>query len=161
MSVDVLLVTMPFAPINTPSLGLSLLKEALKLQGISAEIKYYNIEFARKIGVEHYLHIANGYPVNHDLLGEWIFSNYLFKKPEHHATTYFKEILLGNNPSHDKKQYHIEIKNTEEFKNTILSIIKLLPEYLNQCVQDLMRQSPGIIGIRVLFNNTRLPMLSR
>ena len=75
---DVLLINMPFGITYHPSLGLSILKEALTENGYSSKIKYYNIEFASRIGLENYLMVSSGKPYNYDLFGEWLFSDSIF-----------------------------------------------------------------------------------
>ena len=43
---DVVLVSMPFGPVFSPSIGLSLLKAGLAAQQIHAAIRYFTIPFA-------------------------------------------------------------------------------------------------------------------
>src|SRR5206468_453911 len=50
----VLLASLPFGPLRSPSLGLSLLKSALGREGIPASIRYLNLAFARRVGVGTY-----------------------------------------------------------------------------------------------------------
>ena len=59
-------------------LGLSLLKASAEAVGFKVEIRYANLEFAKQIGRELYIYIAERLP--HDLLlGEYIFSHLLFE----------------------------------------------------------------------------------
>ena len=46
----VVLVHMPFADINRPSIGLSLLKDGLNRAGIACDVVYLNLRFAEFIG---------------------------------------------------------------------------------------------------------------
>lgn len=87
----VLLVQMPFADINRPSIGISLLKAGLARVGIACDIAYLNLDFARHIGVENYGHIDrfNGAPQ----LGEWLFAEALCGPGLPDVATYYNEVL--------------------------------------------------------------------
>lgn len=76
---DVLLVSMPFGPLLTPSLGLSLLVAKLRDSGVRTRLEYMTLQFARWIGAKTYSAIATGEPGNHFLLGEWLFRDTLFE----------------------------------------------------------------------------------
>jgi ribosomal peptide maturation radical SAM protein 1 len=71
-----LLITLPFASVRRPSLGLGLLKAALQREGWGCDVAYLNLRFAEQIGVENYHNIDN-FAVE-TLLGEWIFSKALW-----------------------------------------------------------------------------------
>ncbi len=68
---------MPFAAVQRPSLGLGLLAGALSRQGIDNEVRYVNLDFARRIGLGRYKLID--LTRNDDLVGEWIFSPAAFR----------------------------------------------------------------------------------
>jgi len=72
----VLLIQMPFSPVYTPSIGLSLLKASLDAAGIECHIEYYNVEFAARLGVDRYTWIAEHAPGD-ILLGDQIFATRL------------------------------------------------------------------------------------
>ncbi len=73
----VLMVSMPFGPLNMPSIGLSLLQACLKDKGIEAQCLYLTIPFAKAIGIDLYNNITGGKPDSADMLGEWIFAEIL------------------------------------------------------------------------------------
>jgi magnesium-protoporphyrin IX monomethyl ester (oxidative) cyclase len=50
----VLLVQMPYGNLEKPSMALGLLKAILAAGGISVEVDYCNLEFARQIGIGRY-----------------------------------------------------------------------------------------------------------
>ena len=74
---DVVLVVMPFADVQRPSLGVSLLKAAAERAGFSVAIEYFNLRLAELIGPALYSQIANDFPPDL-LVGEWIFADDLF-----------------------------------------------------------------------------------
>src|SRR5258708_21757788 len=77
--VSTALVSMPFGPLFSPSIGLSLLKAALTREGMASRIHYFTVRFAELTGSRFYLGIANGVrPSVRSLTGEWIFSAALF-----------------------------------------------------------------------------------
>jgi ribosomal peptide maturation radical SAM protein 1 len=79
----VLLVSMPFAPLYAPSLGLSLLQGQLQFDGVAAGIRYFGMDFAKNLGEELYCLVAEGFPSTIALSGEWLFSHCLFPgKPD-------------------------------------------------------------------------------
>ena len=66
---------MPFGPVFTPSIGLSLLQAELARADISSDIRYFSIRFAERVGSRLYTAISQsqGIPIV-TLAGEWIFS---------------------------------------------------------------------------------------
>jgi ribosomal peptide maturation radical SAM protein 1 len=74
-SSQVLLVSLPFGILNSPSLGLGILQARLRAAGIDARSRYFTIDYAARIGLDGYARVAAGFPRTTDLLGEWIFSH--------------------------------------------------------------------------------------
>ncbi|HTV67936.1 MAG TPA: RiPP maturation radical SAM C-methyltransferase [Rhizobiaceae bacterium] len=73
-----LLVNMPFGPLHTPSLALSIIAPLLERDEITCRARYANVEFAEKLDYGLYNYISSGLPRAHDLVGEFIFSRALF-----------------------------------------------------------------------------------
>jgi ribosomal peptide maturation radical SAM protein 1 len=69
----VLLVELPFKTHSRPSLGLSLLKASLDAGGHACTIRYANVEFAARIGLEIYETIAEKVP-EPLLVGDFVFA---------------------------------------------------------------------------------------
>jgi hypothetical protein len=84
-------VNMPFFPSDRPSLGLSLLKSALKNKGIGSDIHYFNIRFAGKIGVDIAKELNDCPRV--DLLGEWIFADAVWGHDPVNDAAYLAEVV--------------------------------------------------------------------
>jgi ribosomal peptide maturation radical SAM protein 1 len=68
-----LLVCMPFAEPSRPALALSLLKACLAERAIECDVAYFNLLFARLLGVEDYQVVAARIPPA-ALSGEWVFA---------------------------------------------------------------------------------------
>ncbi|HEX5435214.1 MAG TPA: RiPP maturation radical SAM C-methyltransferase [Candidatus Angelobacter sp.] len=71
---DIALVYMPWGAVSKPSIALGILKQCAKEAGFTADVFYFNLDFAESVGVQLYENISSTsafYP-------EWFFSNYLF-----------------------------------------------------------------------------------
>jgi ribosomal peptide maturation radical SAM protein 1 len=74
----ILLVSMPFAGLERPAIGISLLKAGLAERGIGVDIKYLNWELAGQLGFGTYRFITDWKVVPHQaLVGEWLFTEAL------------------------------------------------------------------------------------
>ena len=73
---DVLLVQMPFAGVERPSVALGLLTSSLRAARLSAASLYANIRFAEQIGVGSYTLAEAASPSR--LIGEWLFTESAF-----------------------------------------------------------------------------------
>lgn len=69
---DIALVSMPFPPLNQPSMALGLLVAALRNAGMSATALYPCFDFARQIGLDAYGFISDS--KQELLVGEWVFA---------------------------------------------------------------------------------------
>jgi len=86
---DVLFVVMPFGPVLTPSLGVSLLQSHLHRSEISSKTHYATLSFAKVIGVERYVRLQeSGAGL---LLGEYCFASRAF--PDSFSTTFDSSTL--------------------------------------------------------------------
>ena len=68
---DIVLVSMPFAEVQRPSIALGLLRAALRNTDIQSEVVYGNFGLAETIGLVAYQAMQST-PTDH-LLGEWCF----------------------------------------------------------------------------------------
>ena len=73
---DVVLISMPFAEVNRPSIALGLLHASLANTDIQSEVVYANFGLAERIGLVAYQAMQSA-PTDH-LLGEWCFASRLF-----------------------------------------------------------------------------------
>jgi ribosomal peptide maturation radical SAM protein 1 len=149
MKHKILLITMPFAPVVSPSIGLTLLKGVLKEKDIAAEILYLNLLFAKKIGAGIYSKIATGFPVNHDMIGEWLFSGCLFPD-ERNEEQFINEILLGNNPHHSKAKYNRK-KISPFFISQLRKAKAASNDFIDKAAELVLNKQPSIIGFTSVF----------
>lgn len=88
---DVVLVSMPFAEVQRPSIALGLLRAALPSPEIQSEIVYANFGLAETIGLVAY-QAMQATPTDH-LLGEWCFAGMLFPNSASHDEEYLDMVL--------------------------------------------------------------------
>ena len=143
---DVLLVSMPFGPLITPSIGLSLLKSNLTLHNISAKIVYFTLQFAKLIGSSRYLLVSEK-SATFDLVGEWIFSSALFDSVEINAEEYIEDVLRERSPAHRNKPKSL----SENFLQDILEIRAQVDDFLNQCAKEIISERPKIVAFTSIF----------
>ena len=77
MTTDVVLASLPFGVLHSPSLALGLLQARLEAARIRTTCRHFTLDYAAEVGVDVYSKIAAGLPRTTDLLGEWIFSHAL------------------------------------------------------------------------------------
>ncbi|RPI30298.1 MAG: hypothetical protein EHM52_03520, partial [Actinomycetota bacterium] len=90
----VLLVNAPFAAVERPALGLSLLKARLAECGVQCDVAYANLAFARTLGLETYQTVATGSP-RRSLAGEWVFADVLFGASSQRDELYLRRVMGG------------------------------------------------------------------
>jgi ribosomal peptide maturation radical SAM protein 1 len=111
---DVLLVSMPFAGIDIPSIQLGLLESHLKQYDISVKSRHLYLKAADIYGIAHYNYLI--YPPNDSYTAQLFFVKYLF--PKHYKKNiksikaYFDNVISKNNDS-DKK-YNLTFEEYEE-----------------------------------------------
>jgi magnesium-protoporphyrin IX monomethyl ester (oxidative) cyclase len=88
---DVILVSMPFAEVQRPSIALGLLQASLAHTDIESEVVYGNFGLAERIGLVAYQSMQLA-PTDH-LLGEWCFAGYLFPTDEAKDEEYLNLVL--------------------------------------------------------------------
>jgi len=76
LSGDILLILPPFAAMNRPSLGLALLQQIAREEGLSCDIYFATLHLARALGEGAYFTVSERH--NLDLLGERLFAPHAF-----------------------------------------------------------------------------------
>jgi ribosomal peptide maturation radical SAM protein 1 len=88
----VLLICMPFAALDRPALGLSVLKPAVQAAGHECDVAYLNLDFAAFIGAADYRRVAEDMPFA-VLAGEWAFAESVWGPAGAGAGDYVGRIL--------------------------------------------------------------------
>ncbi|NOX63331.1 MAG: RiPP maturation radical SAM protein 1 [Chloroflexi bacterium] len=144
-SVDVLLVSMPFAPLLQPSIGLSLLKAGLTRLDVASEVLYLTLRFAEEIGIEAYTKISNAYQGT--ILGEWIFAHTLFQQTHEDVQSYIEQVILG-----DLDIYRYMKSANEDFVEEVLRVREKAEAFLDLCLEIISAYRFSIIGFTSVFH---------
>lgn len=150
---EVQLVCMPFGPVFSPSLGLSLLAAGLRRHGVSVRIRYFTIPFAERVGQAFYSGIATeGRPSNRDLAGEWVFAAELFPDDEDRARRYVERILLRK---HLAPETRLEPPATPALVRRLQQARRRVPEFLDWCAREIagdeLQPPPRVLGFTSVF----------
>ena len=129
---------MPFGPVFSPSIGLSLLKAGLAREGMGACLHYFTIRFAETVGQAFYCGIADeGRPALEDLPGEWLFSRALFDTAPADDARYVEDLLRG---------YY-----SDGLIARILHARTRVDAFLDDCLASILRDEPRIVGFTSIF----------
>jgi ribosomal peptide maturation radical SAM protein 1 len=147
--IDVLLISMPFGPLFSPSLGLSLLQPQVVAHGLTCRIDYFTLPFAERIGERMYSKIASQHrAMTRAFVGEWIFSHALFDWDATADARYFAEVLLkapswlGRNPTRPPAPGEIR---------AILAARDSARPFIDWCADRIAAAEPRIVGFTSVF----------
>lgn len=138
---------MPFGPVFSPSLGLSLLKARLHDSGIPSTVRYFSIPFAEVIGQHFYCGIASGArPSVIELAGEWIFSAALSATPldSEYVDRVLRRREVQSHPSAAPPISEATIRN-------IVAARSAVDAFLDRCVDGIATAQPRILGFSSVF----------
>ena len=111
---DVLLVSMPFAGIDIPSIQLGILESQLKKWDITVKSRHLYLKAADIYGIANYNFLI--YPPNDSYTAQLFFVKYVFprhyKKHAKAFQTYFDQIISKNSES--EKKYNLSFQEYEE-----------------------------------------------
>jgi ribosomal peptide maturation radical SAM protein 1 len=138
---DVVLVSMPFAEVQRPSIALGLLHASLKNTGIQSEVVYANFGLAERIGLVAY-QAMQLVPTDH-LLGEWCFANRLFPATEATDEEYLNlvlEVRCSNFPF-----------DLEERKDQMRWVRRQCASFIDWLADAILAKMPKIVGCSSVF----------
>ncbi|MDD2707693.1 MAG: RiPP maturation radical SAM C-methyltransferase [Verrucomicrobiae bacterium] len=139
---DIVLVLMPYAALERPSLALGVLKAALTQAGIRCQIIHANLLFAETIGLESYECVTK--TPSHELAGEWTFAQAAFPDAPGNAEAYFQsiaaslrfmEVMGGGNPARD----------------ALLNVRQAAAKHIAQVAEKILALRPRIVGCSSCF----------
>jgi ribosomal peptide maturation radical SAM protein 1 len=146
---DVLLVSMPFGPLFSPSIALSLLKAALAAHGIPAEVRYFSLDFAERIGQSFYCDVGTeGRPPLVMLAGEWIFSGGLFPPRSDAEQAYVADILQKPGPATARGS---AARVTESRARRVLKARADSTAFLDGCLREIVARRPKVLAFTSIF----------
>lgn len=141
----VLLVAMPWAKLERPSIQLGTLLAVLRNAGVRAEVRSYYLSFmqyladrtagrpeAERILVADYTDVAN-----RSLIGDWIFAVPPFCSATRNQEAYYS---------------HLRTKGIDEALLSKMTLIRAcVPEFLERCAEEILAGSPRIVGFTTTF----------
>jgi ribosomal peptide maturation radical SAM protein 1 len=136
-SVDVAFVVMPFADVDRPAIGVSLLQAAAKGVGLSSKILYCNFDLAEAIEYELYRALSDLVPTE-SLVGEWFFADIVFDLPPEQE--YITKVLSKNAPP--------------AMISKVLEARKLRRRFIEQCTQFVLQANPRVVGFTTTFHQS-------
>lgn len=147
--IDVLLVSMPFGPLFSPSLGLSLLQPQVLARGLTCRCEYCTLAFGERIGEALYSKITSqNRTMARAFVGEWIFSHALFDWDAAHDERYVHDVLLkppawlGRNPTRPPSRGDLR---------AILRARDEAAAFIDWCADRLVRAQPTMVGFTSVF----------
>jgi ribosomal peptide maturation radical SAM protein 1 len=142
---------MPFAATIRPAIGISLLKAALNRDGLPCDIRYFNFDYAKQIGVEHYEHICT--LTGDTMLAEYIFALDLFGEDALQTEEYVTEVL--NPVVRSNAATTVEPNESAE---DLLSWVHLLAEhgrrFLDNCMASIRWEEYSLVGFTSTFHQS-------
>ena len=133
---------MPFAAVNTPSLGLTRLRSVLQDElgdQASVEIHYLNLEVAQALGPGLYAEIAESVMAHNNGLGEWFFRRSAFPDLPDNTDSYFGRYYPRNDPE------------TQAFRQAILKGRDDAEAALPSLITDRRLHEAQLVGMTSLF----------
>ncbi len=146
---DVLLVSMPFGPLLSPSLGLSLLQPQVVARGLSCRCQYFTLAFGERIGEALYSKITSQHrAMSRAFVGEWIFSHAVYDWDQDHDERYVRDVLLkppawlGRNPTRPPSRADLR---------AILKARDGAAAFIDWCTDRIVEARPSILGLTSVF----------
>lgn len=161
----VLLINMPWAQVQTPSIQLGILKSSMSRNRMESDIEYLNVKFAKKLGIELYDALIADSTMN--FFCEWLFRDFVIGSPENDQITdsYF-DYLQGRLFRRDRQtgvtettspfqqifggDYHQQIKRIKK---------QVVSEFIDETLQNIKFEHYDIIGFTCMFAQT-IPALA-
>lgn len=148
-SMDILFAVPPFTDIEHPAIGVSLLQAQLKRDGFSSEICYFNLDLAERIGLQLYnwLCLCGDQPLlgttapAESMIGEWFFADLVFGHQIPEEDEYTAKFLTPG-------------KNGQKLIPQLLEARRSRREFIDQCVFEIQRHSPRVVGFTSSFHQT-------
>ena len=137
---DILFAVMPFADINRPAIGVSLLKAGVERRGFSASVEYFCLPLAEQIGGDLYGYIVNTLGSD-SMAGEWFFADVVFDDKIPHEREYITKML---------SRYAAD----EGWRERVLQARKVRREFVQQCADRIRELKPRVVGFTTTFHQT-------
>ena len=138
----IVLINMPFASLNLPSLGLTQIKTVLDSRfgdQVSVKIVYLNHEFGRLMSVPTYQSVSNSATHHNSGFGDWLFRQVAFPDLPDNSAEYFGRF------------YPLNDEGTQKLRNNTLQLRAELDAILDQLITTHEIDSADIVGLTSMF----------
>ncbi len=139
MGIDVAFVVMPFADIQSPAIGVSLLQAQLDARGRTSRVLYFNIRFAELIGESLHRRLSDGLSAN-ALVGEWFFADCVFGNAIPPEYEYVSRVLSRSAPP--------------DLVEDILEARRVRHRFIDECATEISVMQPCIVAFTTTFDQT-------
>ena len=140
-SYNVVFAVLPFADVNRPAIGVSLLQGGACLRGFTSRIEYLDLHFAEMTGYSLYQRIAHEFAPDF-LVGEWFFADAVFGDAIPDERDYLTKVLARVCPPHD------------QLFEDIVRARKLREPFLRECEARILACRPRVVGLTTTFHQT-------
>lgn len=150
---DVLLVQMPFARLALPSLGLGIVAGALDREGVDHRVRYENLRFAERVGLDVYACCEGGF--GSLSASEWAFCGAAFPDFRPDPGPIFAEARA-------KLPFAAQLLATAKFgsvEQLFAALRARADAYLDWLVDDVLAQRPRVVGCTSMFTQ-HIPALA-
>jgi ribosomal peptide maturation radical SAM protein 1 len=144
----IVLINMPFGPLNHPALGLSLLRAGLSDRGLASRILYLNLDYAQMIGHDAYLMIAEAHGFRYSFPGEWVFSAALFDRDN--GFKYFSHLAESAAHRVSDADYG-SLASASELISALRLAQARTDSFLTFAVERIMAERPDFVGFTSTF----------
>lgn len=135
----ILLISMPFAGLERPAIGISLLKAGLAERGVEVDIRYLNWDLAGQLGFDTYGFITDWKVVPHQaFVGEWLFTEALYG-PDAELDERFVRSL--------RDRWGMEPDDIEH----VFQARDACTEFVSQCLKEIAWHRYGLVGFTSTF----------
>jgi magnesium-protoporphyrin IX monomethyl ester (oxidative) cyclase len=141
--IEILLVCMPFFPIQWPSLALGQLVAAVKRVGLSAKVDYANLRFAKEISNERYDQLSLVLKL-HFSFAEWIFSAAAFQSKSSSVDQFID--FFAKDSTFNQYMELFYNNDLNECKNDLKAIRQKAERFVLETAERIVELTPKIVG---------------
>jgi ribosomal peptide maturation radical SAM protein 1 len=142
----VALVSMPWAPVSEPSLGLALLKQQLSDEDVEARVFHFNLGLLRHLTGHAYQQIASCWGLN-----EFVFTGVLDDHWSEDQVSCMMERCIANT----RFDEDLAFPNATELGEALLELRHtIVPQYLAECAEEVFAYAPTLVGFSCMFDQT-------
>jgi ribosomal peptide maturation radical SAM protein 1 len=149
-------VSMPFASVDKPAIGISILGSTLRQLGHTVDLHYLNLRFAETIGTRFYFNFSNCLQGNkaYDLIpytafvGEWMFASVFNRDTPELIEDYINQVLRGRRGA-----------VPETVIEEILRARERVPQFIQECLESASWGEYDFVGFTSTFEQTFASLL--